>query len=49
MSDNKKEMSKSNACLMYAVSFAEAEAKGIPRTQKLLCKVSIRTKRNHRL
>ena len=37
-------MSKSNTCLTYAVSFTEAEAKCIPRTQKLLCKVNTRTK-----
>ena len=38
-------MSKSNTCLTYAVSFTEAEAKGIPRTQKLLCNMNARTKR----
>ena len=37
-------MSNSNTCLTYAVSFTVAEAKDIPRTQKLLCKVNVSTK-----
>ena len=31
-------------CLMYTVSFTEAEAKCIPSTHKLLCNMNARTK-----
>ena len=35
---------KSNIYFMYAVSFTEAEAQSIPRTQKLLCKINARSR-----